>query len=359
MEKKAQLQLTFNWIYILIAGVVILLFFVGIILKGQTVAEQSLEQDIVRIVESILIGAGVSENTKNFIDVSGLTDYILEFKCEDDFASLGIKGGAFKEIPIEPVFAPLELRTSGLILWSVPYELPFKVIDLLMATSVNTKYFVVGDGEFKEELEKAVKFEQGDRVRFNFDFEGNFDLGGNYQARVVYLEPIGSDVPGGLQGEEKVTAVDISGREITYYTAVNGRWAADGGAIPLISLPGEKEAAKYAAIFAGNAESYKCNMRKAFKRLEYVTKVYEGKLNELLEYYENPLADNQQNCKFILKEKKPDNMADVFNFQFKSWIVGCKTEARREDFSYCVGLLEPAEKLRNLNEELRSCIQLY
>ena len=80
--KKAQIQVTFSWVYILIAGAVILLFFIGIVVKQKSISEENLATDVVRVMESIFTGAGVSEKTKNFVDISGLADYTLYFNCE-------------------------------------------------------------------------------------------------------------------------------------------------------------------------------------------------------------------------------------------------------------------------------------
>src|SRR3989338_857556 len=80
-DKKAQMDVGFNWIYIMIAGVVILLFFTGIIVKQKTASQQQLSTDVVRIMESIFTAAGVSEKTKNSIDIIGLADYTLTFNC--------------------------------------------------------------------------------------------------------------------------------------------------------------------------------------------------------------------------------------------------------------------------------------
>ena len=89
--KKGQIQVTFNWFYVLIAGGVILLFFFGIVMKQQKVSEENLAYDVVRIMESIFTGAGVSEKTKNFIDTSGLVDYTLYFNCDEGTTDFGIK----------------------------------------------------------------------------------------------------------------------------------------------------------------------------------------------------------------------------------------------------------------------------
>ena len=89
-NKSGQVQLTFSWIYIMLAGAIILLFFVGLVFKQQAAAEESLAFDVVQIMDSIFTGAQVSEKTKNFIDVSGLADYTLSFNCVKLCLNLGI-----------------------------------------------------------------------------------------------------------------------------------------------------------------------------------------------------------------------------------------------------------------------------
>src|SRR3989338_3659037 len=88
--KQAQIEVTFNWIYILIAGTVILLFFIGIAMKQKLSSEQQLSGDIVRTLQSIFTAASVSEKTKNTIDISGLQDYTFYFRCQEGTSEYGI-----------------------------------------------------------------------------------------------------------------------------------------------------------------------------------------------------------------------------------------------------------------------------
>src|SRR3989344_3370187 len=89
-SKKGQIEVTFNWVYVLIAGAVIILFFVGIAVKQKASSERALSSDVVRIMESIFTSAGVSEKTKNIIDVSGLSEYTLQFSCSDGVSEFGV-----------------------------------------------------------------------------------------------------------------------------------------------------------------------------------------------------------------------------------------------------------------------------
>lgn len=363
-NKKAQIQSTFHWVYILIAGVVILLFFAGTVVKVSKRSEESLQRDVVRVMESILVAAGVSEKTKREIDISGLKDYVFEFNCQEEQGTFGLKGKITKEISLEPIFAPLEIKSSKLILWSLPYKLPFKVTDLLIVTSLNTKYFVFG-GEgtkFREELEKDVLPEEKEGFKLNFEFvesgkEGEIDLGENYQARVIDLEgriKERDSVPGNLGkgGDDKITAVSLtSSGKMFYFQKEGNKWKKTGEA-EIISMAEGKEAAKYAALFAADAESYQCNMVKAFKRLRYLNEVYESKLNEIIAFYDrNPGALQREACLLGFSFFDTD-----FRF-FKSAVPSCLLLGQ----NYCTELPAKAEKLQKVNYELfrEGCLSLY
>ena len=69
-HKKTQLAMPFHWIFIIIAGALILLFFVSIIYKQKAVAEEKLSITLISAVEEILAGSGVGEEeTQNVIDI--------------------------------------------------------------------------------------------------------------------------------------------------------------------------------------------------------------------------------------------------------------------------------------------------
>lgn len=363
-SKKAQLELTFNWIYILIAGAIILLFFIGIAFKGKAVAEERLEEEVVRVMESIFIGAGVSEKTKNLVETSGLADYTLEFKCENDYAGFGIKGGAFRELKTEPIFAPAEIRATKLVLWSLPYNFPYKTMDLLFITSSNTKYFFLGDGQgLREELEKAKE-----NLNFDFGFMAEEELGGaeagnNFQVRMIYLDgglQEGSPVPVNFQNldSSRLTALNFRGENLVEYFRKNeqNKWERLSPPVNIISLGGEKDAAKYAALFAADGESYRCNMLKVFRRLLYVTEVYERKLNLIAQYYrENAFAPAREECQSILEEQT-GNLVETLT-RFKTRISSC----RLGGYSRCQDLPTEAQELKTLNEALgrEPCLKLY
>ena len=359
--KKGQAEVTFHWVYILIAGAIILLFFVGLVIRQKAVSEERLGEDVIRILESIVVGASVSEKTKNFVDTSGLSDYTFEFRCEGDYAGFGIRGGKFEELPIEPVFSPKEIRTAQMIFWSLPYRLPYKVIDLLIITSANTKYVVVGSGSLYTELQNATE-------GLNFDFVTDLDKivpGKNFHVRIIDLTGTGIvSLPDPLKTfrDDQVSAVSLSGSQATYYQKKGSGWE-KGETMGIISLGGEKDAAKYAAIFAGDAESYRCNMMKVFKRMRYINEIYLGKTEEIIHHYDSilPLTGQEtdrariQGCLLTLGEPAA-SVKNLLKISMSSELTKCEL-----NYASCNLLPRHAQDLISLNNQLQyqACIQIY
>ena len=368
MKKKAQIQLTFNWIYIAIAGAVILLFFFSIIVKQKTVSEERLSIDVVEIMRSILAGAGVSEKTKNFIDASGLADYTLYFDCNDGVGEFGIKDRpARTQNAIDPIFAPRTIKGSRIIVWSLPYKMPFKVMDFLMITSSTNKYYILGSGDFVNEFINATE-------GFNRQYILNvkeIDADKNLDVRIIDADGThipGSSVPANLQQfpDEKVSAVVFSGtNQVDYYQKDGTSWKKTNlNPIRIISLSGERDAARYAAVFSGDDKTYQCNMQKAFRRLEILTEVYGGdnidflemggKLKEMDDYYTSLGNSAHPDCLGNIKNYKQANLLDSLA-ELKNKASACQL-----DEETCVDLISTANDVREINNKLRlNCITLY
>lgn len=360
-NKKGQIEVTFNWVYILIAGAVILLFFFGIVYKQKAVSEEQLGGDLVRIMQSIFTGAGVSEKTKNFIDIGGLAEYTLFFDCAEGIGEYGIKGtSARAENGVDPLFAPKEIQASKLIVWSLPYKLPYKVVDFLFVTSMNTKYFLVGGKGFVEEFMNVT--DGFNREYVDVSSYKNIDPGKNFQVRIVDFGSgfiaKGKAIPDKLipMSDDKVTAVVFTGtNQVDYYEKEGKMWIKLNYNTPIqiVSLGGERDAAKYGAIFAANDQVYKCNMQKAFKRLKYVNEIYTGKLGEMEHFYANNTL--HQDCKNYIGVIEP-NLVNSLDSQ-KNVVKSCLL-----DQTQCGNLIDSAINIKIVNNNLGEkgdCITLY
>ena len=372
--KKGQIEVTFNWIYIVIAGAVILLFFAGLIIKQKAASEERLAVDVVNILESIFSGAEVSENTKNFVETGALADEIIYFSCEDGIGQYGLEGYSYGiQNTVDPIFAPSEIKSPLLILWSIPYYLPFKVMDFLMVTSSNTKYYFIGEGNgFKEKLKLALG-EQDFKFKINAEFItldelNTINQGNNFQVRLVFLDGIADPASLPDLQIDRLTAISFEGNiftpggfagvnKVSYYQNGENGWEYVDEA-EIVNGLGERDAAKYAAIFAKDGSAYKCNMEKAFKRLKYLIQVYIG---------ENPELNFEGKLGQIIASERSNPSCNVdADFipikttlrEFKSKIDSCVFNT----YNYCGNLDEAASLLEIKNEDLilyTDCTRLY
>ncbi len=354
-SKRGQVDVTFNWIYVLIAGAVILLFFVGIVAKQKSSSEQKISLDVLSIMESIFTSASVSDKSRHVIDAAGLADYTFYFSCQDGVGEYGIKdSSAHIEDSLHPLFSPAQLSTSTFLTYSLPYALPFKVTDFLFVSSINTKYVVLGNSPFATDFLAQTK-------EFNVvDSLNNLNIGENYQIRIVdsdgsYLRD-GLEVESNLANSPRLSAVQFessaSDTRLFYYGVVDGKWKKlNRESLPLVSIDSERNAAKFAAVFAQDQEQYWCNMQKALKRLLLVRQIYAARADKLKEHYEAQDALIASECLLYLSESTP-NIED--SLLSESLIKNCLEEKD------CLGLLQKADELRRVNEQMNvNCIALY
>lgn len=370
--------MTFNWIYILIAGGLILLFFVGIVFKQKTASEEALTGDVLRIMETILTGASLSEKTKNKVDISGLADYTLFFSCAEGTGEYGIKG-QYRENAVEPIFSPRQIKGRQLNLWSLPYHLPFKVSDFLFLTSENTKYFLVGQSEFFDEFLEETKEDPKTKFKINREhFLDSLELEQadperNFQVRIV--DATGTALQDGLPipallnklDDDKVTGLSFAAENLVdFYQKKEGRWKKlNREPIGIVSLGGERDAAKYGAVFSDEPEIYQCNMGKAFRRLRYLTEIYGGteigygkgggKLREIMEYYEaRPHLGLTRSCANYLALDEDNLLTSLMSHQNNA--AACLLSA-----GLCSQLIVSAGQVQAANNNLMGgdCLTLY
>ncbi len=301
---KGQMQMPFHWIYVLIAGAVILLFFVSIVVKQKDSATQQLGTEVNRILESIVGAASVSESTKSVISTAGLADETLYFQCvvskngdsREAVMEYGLKEkGVSVKDTILPLFAPAEIKGTQLFLWSLPYTLPFKIIDFLYVTGPTMQYVLVGESalgqEFLKEAESVV--DPTSKIKFKINVEKVADVNSisssqGFAVRIVDYSggaiQTGSPIPLSLQekADREVSAVVFGdGKKVTFFQKEGKVWKLEGAAT-LFSLNGDLDAVRYAAIFAANKEMFDCGMMQAFKRAQLVSAVYAGRAEQVM-----------------------------------------------------------------------------
>ncbi len=137
-DKKGAVELQFNWIYILIAGAIILALATGFVIRWMHTAERGRSAESLRNLETILTSASVVEGGTKLLDTTGIE---LSYNCK----SLRLRGVQIQSLRTAGMFAPTDIKGRKAIIWSDAWFAPFYVGNMLFFTTDNTRYIIVYD----------------------------------------------------------------------------------------------------------------------------------------------------------------------------------------------------------------------
>lgn len=146
MNKKGQ-GIQFNWIFVAIVGIIILLFFLGFL--GEYIGLQGTKEnaEIARGFSNSILGAKSTEQYKNF---SVSKNFEIAYDCED----LIINGDQRFNIPYTLVMD--NITSNNYIIWVKEYRKGFLVDRVVFISDADTKYYF-GDASYLDELPPIVK----------------------------------------------------------------------------------------------------------------------------------------------------------------------------------------------------------
>jgi len=290
--KKAQLSTQFAWIFILLAGAIILIFFLSLVYKERAISETKLSVSVLTQLETIFAGAelstgstGSGAGTVLIIDTPRLE---LSFTCDEtDYSSYTLEGTNFdKETPFQVIFAPNILKGKQFLSWTLEWSAPFKVTNFLSLTDPNIKYVFV-DPSTPSALEILETFPP-EMTSETINSLSNFQKSkGYHKIRFIFFNQFDNtqELPK-ISKEIDVSAIRIQGTEdggtIYFYereTNLGKSYLIEKGFVPYIDPP-----SLYGAFFTQDITSYKCTMKKAIKRLNLVSQVYQQRQEDLKNY---------------------------------------------------------------------------
>jgi len=289
MKKRGVIELHFNWIFVLIAGAIIFAFFITIVNKQREFSEIKSSGTIITNLDSILTGAQVSTNTVNLISMPKVD---IGFDCNRYFI-----GPVPKQTKGNVIFAPDLLKGREIITWALDWALPYSVTNFLYITDPQVRYIIVNNSkdlgqEIFDELPKEMNKELIHKNQLNYLKDKN-----NYKVKFIFLENITTN--DGLSTfnnmfDKDVTAIgfpelkdsDIitNTGKIIFYQKNNNEWKEQisEGMTETFYL---KKESLFGAIFTADSEMYNCVMKKAFKKLNLVSRIYSNRSSELGDYY--------------------------------------------------------------------------
>lgn len=325
--KKAVVEVQLNWVFILIAGALILAFFIGIALKQKTSSETTVNVKVVNDLNSVLTGAGVSAGTTSKIDIPK-TD--MNIGCDE----ISI-GSVRRSLRNTILFSPDNIQGNKLIIWTLEWNFPFKITNFLFMTSPQVRYIFIYDPAVagSEPWARELLNEMPNSTTKEAVAKGTvINDRNNYKIRAVFAGMTPDRAMfSSIKGD--VAILELQEDKLKFDQADE------------VDYLGEKtDPVVFAAIFSENYELYACNMQRAFKRFSLVAEIMESKTLALSEHFE------RRGCGVFYN---PASLGSMKN----------KTKTCSEDLKQCIvsSFKEDIRTIKSRNTALQkdSCPLIY
>tara|TARA_B100000315_G_C14591057_1_gene595831 strand:- start:3456 stop:4601 length:1146 start_codon:yes stop_codon:yes gene_type:complete len=381
MGKRGQLSIQFNWIFVLIVGAIILVFFANIVRTQQKLSTNKVSATVLNDLDAISSGAEVSRGTVQIINIPNLD---LGFSCSETCAcsySLANTQVAFGE---KIMFAPSSIQGRRITAWTFDWSMPYRVSNMLYMTSPSIRYIFLDDlnRNLAEDINstlppRSMILDGNEEIIFNKeiidprDFEDIVHLN-NYKIKIIgFFDPSASpncndmrffnptcDLPLAFQDlpDLSINGVQIKGTqdsgEVTFYKKQGAGWSNDPRDV--VTLPYLGEAMLYAAIYSEDSDLYRCGVERLFEKMTYVTKVYIEKTKAL----KNIATD--ANCRFRYSDaiSRLDNSGDSIKGIADDVLQNGITQdkfLRLNSFAFGGNQLDDLNKILQRS----SCVELY
>lgn len=291
MDKKA-FEIQFNWIFVLVAGAAILLFFTSVVVKQKSVGEISTKTTVLKSIEAIIAGASVTIDTTK---PESIPNSNIEFGCN----KVSISGGAetvSKQYQNLILFAPSLIKGDKFTWQTMAFSTPYRATNLLFITSPQLRYIIIGSNALASEINKSLPVELKKEFYQSFPEIKNSN---NYKVRFVVSQDDMIGFPKALEKmpDSDVTAIkfngDIEKGNIEFWQKDGTSWSSKGSSFYM------GKSSLIGAVYTDSLGVYECNMQNVFSRLNLVTKIYTERTNKLLQkvvnrdcnqFYNNALA---------------------------------------------------------------------
>src|SRR3989344_1377970 len=268
--KKGQGE-QFNWIFIIIAGAIILAFFTMFAFKYIDLQERKQDVQSIKDLGAVLstlekLQVGDQYFALNSNEDSGLKfGYGLELShnCIEDDSELYINDGEFAnyELKDEILFTDSKQKINSLDLLIMPWRYPFHITNFIYLSDPNKNYNLIYDSSsrnFVNELDFSDIFnlEITDKVKIKDNSKYVF-----FTSRIPSENEIQNYL--GTSDSTEFVYVDTRTKKISFF---------DNGWSEPVNYYGEEM--MIGSVFSNSKENYECNVNKAISKLKGTSNIY-------------------------------------------------------------------------------------
>ncbi|MFQ5621420.1 MAG: hypothetical protein ACE5FT_06275 [Candidatus Nanoarchaeia archaeon] len=277
---RGQVETQFNWMFVMIAGAVILLAVFAFILRHRASTNREIAETFIKQLDEITTSAGIAKGTARIADLPPLdVDMVCTKECACTITAMGSATTGFED---KILFGP-GYTEGNIMLWAQEWAVPFRAGNFVYITSRDVKYYIVGGGT---PLLSMLKEKIPDLMDADFVTDNallNMEYPGHGSVKVVYVD-MAPPYSGGAMNfdpswrREDVSVVHLTSQSATFYTKTSSRQLEFDQSI---AIPYYGDAALFAAVFASDSNMFSCGLYKAAERLHLISQLYLGRTKEL------------------------------------------------------------------------------
>lgn len=267
-QKRAQLEIHFNWVFILIIGGVILGFFVTVINNQQKRSTTEEATELVETLDSVFNTINTNPDT---VEVFDITNAEVEFTCETGLSQYYIQGAGPIDTRSEVIFTPNTLRGDSITTWTQTWHAPFETTVLTYIANDKTIFLFIVDNPdnsiaqlYHEMPDEFIKKALSPAQLVVYDTKG-------YDRYIIITNDDALQAPNSIKEHAHIRVIttnDLEGHYPITAKHYKGNTLQVENNLQILTRP-----LVWGAIFAEDKEFYECNLYKAVKRLIFVSDI--------------------------------------------------------------------------------------
>lgn len=295
--KKGAIEVQFNWIFVLIVGALILVFFINISNAQRKNADQKLAFELLQKVDLIMNGALTIPETGQVFDMPKIP---FELDC-DRISTLGVS----RQFPERILFGPDTLQGRKLFVWSKDWTVPYKISNFLYITTSDVRYAIITDWDVNNQVDssnvdKTRRFYNSlpDNITKEITNLSAIKDKNQLKLKLIFLDysyetfdldQINSNLPSFIRNmpASQISGVYINAEDAAFPQTVRFiRKLADGDLeFENDQIDVYEDPMIFGSVFAQNREQFLCAYDKSFQKLYYVSDTYKMRESLLSAFY--------------------------------------------------------------------------
>lgn len=292
LHKKAQISPVFKYIFVLVAGSIILIFFIKFAIQAEKGGVELVKAEVIHLLDASLQAFSIAESSSSLIpNEPWPKELTLQFGKGANCGKLTVKGQTFFTQIERAVFAPSQIRTRQMQAWTMSWRFPFRITNVFYLTNLKSKYYLISDSSNQLFLRKISSYPPAAEA-FEMDhFPKSFDVkmvGSEAEpsakskkmdlVKVNYFKSV-SGVGAGMEGSYIKASPECENEDEDAYKCYGTVNFFEGGTTRTSTFIGREF--MFGAILSDSYENYECQYHMALNELKRFTNLYATKAKKL------------------------------------------------------------------------------